>query len=365
MQSTTPGCEPARKARQCRLLTAAILSFLALGATSGLLAATMEALLPARHEALFPEKLALVTSGPGYEMAFVGSSRVHRHVNPGRVKRAISEAPSGWEAVNLGVPGLTVLEQFEVVETWLKRLPKPPRHVVLEPVLNASLEADNLDSERVIRFHRPDDMAFLLRFIAGSSMMPRRKALYSVRHIVAFGYYWLNYGKVAALVRPPLVQSYLDPSLHGFMPLGDGLDPALGPRASSILEPRFLRNRVDEAVQAHESQTLTPTEAHVIGRLVDAVRRLGASPVLFLPPRLEWDRRGGRTVLDLTMGPAVREALASNLPDVPLLDYTNPREFPEFYQAELWYDATHLGTTGANLFSQRLGSDLARIVQAR
>jgi hypothetical protein len=350
--------------RHRRLIASLLSSLLSLAAVAGLLALTLEQWLPRRHSLLFPEKAAVIGTGGGFDVAFLGSSRVYRHVNPRVINRALATSTLG-RAVNLGVPGLTVGEQFDVVEKWLSGFSRRPRYVVIEPILNASLDADNLDSERVIRFHTPSDTGFLLRFTSGTRTTARRKVLYSARHLLAFAYYWLNYGKVASLLRPATRPAYLDPALDGFMPLGEGIDPALAPRESSILGPGFLAERIEEALRIRGEATLTSVETEVVVRLVESVRRLGAEPVLFLPPRLDWDRRGGKPVLVFSEGPAIRRTVAAELPEVPLLDYTDPREFPEFYRAELWYDATHLGTTGAALFSERLAFDLERVLQAR
>ncbi len=338
---------------------------MSLATVAGLVALGLEPWLPPRYTLLFPEKFAALGTGGNFDIAFLGSSRVYRHVNPRVVDRELASPLGRAETVNLGVPGLTVAEQFDLVAQWLGSFSSPPRYVVVEPILNASLDADNLDSERVIRFHRPHDTAFLLRFTAGARMTARRKVLYSARHLQAFGYYWLNYGKIAALLRRPDSRAYLDPTLAGFMPLGDDIDPALAPRESSILAPDFLARRIDDALRTGDVADLAPVEVEVLVRLVRAVRRLGVRPILFLPPRLEWDRRGGSPVLVFSEGRAIRRAVAADLPEVPLLDYTDPREFPEFYRAELWYDATHLGTTGAEQFSRRLGADLAHLVQTR
>ncbi len=273
--------------------------------------------------------------------------------------------PETQECLNLGVPGLSIVEQFDLVEGWIGSFSKRPRYVVVEPVLNASIEAANIDTERVLRFHRTDDSSFLLRYLAQSRLKPSRKILYGALHAGSFGYYWFNYGKVSGLLNPIPDDEYLIPRLKGYMPLGDGIDPSLAPRSTSILAPDFLGQRLAAWEARDSTEGLSSGDMDVLFRLVAAVRRIGAVPVLFVPPRLEWDVKDGTPILDLSAGPALRRAVASSFSDVPLLDYSDPREFPQFYRAELWYDPTHLGTTGAERFSIRLGADLAKLVAAR
>jgi hypothetical protein len=333
-----------------------------LAATSALLHAALEARLPPRVTLAAPEKLALLERTAPVDIVFLGTSRVHTDVDPRVVDAQLRDAGLPWRSFNLGVPALTVVEEQRLA-FWLKTLGRPPRYVLLEPVLHANAELQNASTDRVIAGHDPAATRLLIELAASTDASPLRKLRFIALHLLAFGYDAFNVGKVPRLLVTAAVPAVAaaDERPRGFGPVDAG--PASDDPHRALMSSGEALRMLREACRLEGGGASLPeAQAEAMRRLLETVRSLGAVPVFLLPPRFDWDAEGGRTVINRSAVHRFLRTHARELPAVPILRYDDPNQVPELFEPRLWFDSNHLNSEGARIFSERLGRDLSALL---
>jgi hypothetical protein len=333
-----------------------------LAAGSALLHAALEQRLPPRIVLAAPGKLAALERLSPVDVVFIGTSRVHTDVDPRVVDARLRDAGRAWRSFNLGVPALTIVEELRLVER-LRALPAPPRYVILEPVLNANAELQNVSTDRVIAGHDPAATRLQLAWVASTDARPLRKLRFAALHLLALGYDLLNVGKVPRLLHrtPDPGDASVDDGARGFAsvdPSGSAPDPHRDLMASGRAF-QMLReaSRFDPS-----GPPLPEVQADTLEGVLQSVRSLGSVPVLLLPPRFDWDAEDGRTVINRSALDRFLRTHAREHASVPLLRYDDPGQAADLYDPGLWSDSNHLNADGARLFSERLGRDLALLL---
>lgn len=332
--------------------------------TSALLHGAFEARLPARETQIAPGKLALLERMGPVDVVFVGTSRVDTDIDPRVVDEGLGAAGLPLRSFNLGVPALTVVEEQRLV-VRLGSLGRPPRTVVVEPVLHANAELYNVSTDRVIASHDAAATRLQLDYVASTEARPLRKLRFASLHVLAFAYDGFNVGKGPRLLAgAPDRDAPLDPGARGFGRPGAGLAPDDAHRTLMVSGEAFRMLRAASRFDS-SGASLSEAQTAVLRRVLQAVRGMGAVPILLLPPRFDWDAEDGRTVINRSAVHRFLRTRARELPEVPILRYDDPNQTPELYEPGLWFDSNHLNAEGARIFSERLGRDLTSLLVAR
>ena len=116
------------------------------------------------------------------------------------------------------------------------------------------------------------------------------------------------------------------------------------------LAPELIKKMIAEAPKEPEVTRATPLRGN--RELVDAIE--DASPVRNLQvvyivmPRIS----------DLASRVEYPESIDTTHGKVPILDISDPKRFPQLYQAALWYDDAHLNEAGARIATRLLAEEL-------
>ena len=290
-----------------------------------------------------------------YDLVFIGTSHVQRHVDPRQVDATLATHGIEVKSYNFGLPKMSMLEGLELIERLARRRPWRLRLVVIEPTLYL-YDADNWATDRAIAVHDWSNTVLAVRLTWGSEARRRTSFWDKARcvrpHVLSFLCRCLNLRRGWALFsedrESPLLgrgATVSDP--RGFAPLSICLAPAGGEPPD--WQRRFLRFL--EIEPDWHGPHLSAAEIAYFDTLIERIRRIGAQPVFLLGPKVKRDSHTA----------AVLSTHAERYGDVPLLDYLRGHGEGDLYQLRYWHDFDHLNADGAILFSCRLGVDIGRL----
>lgn len=296
-----------------------------------------------------------------YGVAFVGSSRVFRQLDPLLFQEVCAKRGLELEAYNWGLPGMRTYESMLRVEAILRSKPARLKWLVIE-LLPPSPQSDeaNRRSLREIQWHTPYLSALAMRrSLSDPGSLAHKRAQLGL-HAYQGAANFLNLGSLGNAweqwIDPqPLPQ---DASDSGFFPLELDRSPQVRERRLEFqtelgIDPDLLLGRVREFKAAPKS--LPPDELleEQMQRLQRQLARAGVQPIfVIVPPLEEWL-------------PQMRGAFeAGLLPN--LFDYGDPAEYRSFYaNDELRFDMNHLNDKGLERLTRRFASDFVKHVTAR
>jgi hypothetical protein len=297
-----------------------------------------------------------------YDTLFIGSSRVHRQLSPAVFDHAARERGVETHSFNLGLSGMFAPEDGYVCKQIFAQKPKGLRQVFIEVSLYfPDFAEENLHSARMACWHDFERTAFIWR-----SLWPdfeRPKTTTPIRLIR----YWLGEGGVDkfAVVWPrmKLHLQYLAARLTNIGSGASALERLLG--AEKPVDPRSElgpaldgyvaedpRDTSPEALAEYARQfaalqkspallgPLPPPEQGNLDGIVRLVRAAGAEPILFIAP---------------TTNP--RNYHPGKNTGARVLDFSDPKRWPELFKIENRQDIGHLNAGGSELFTRLLAEE--------
>jgi hypothetical protein len=291
---------------------------------------------------------------------FLGSSRVHRGFVPEVFDRAMAERGLATRSFNFGAPGSRAFEVRHVLERVVELEPRSVAFVFVDPEGIAVLRDErNHLARQVIDWHDPEATLLLSRFIADMEMPPRAKLDALLPHWQSCAYNLANIGRsqrwidasLGTLRTPERLKNMLGAGLDGYAPLG-----VEGEELSRRGE-RFQKKRRDaylaelEAFKSLEIREGPPSEfaLKLYGDIVERVEALGATPIFVTQPAL------------YLQDDLIRAAERGEVRQ--LVRFDSPVRFPELYDPDHRYDATHLNDEGARIFTEMLAREFAARIE--
>ncbi|HWB11753.1 MAG TPA: hypothetical protein VG826_21155 [Pirellulales bacterium] len=310
-----------------------------------------------RAEALEAKWRDFENGADEYDVVFIGTSHVQRHVDPRRVDEVLTARGIIARSYNFGLPKMSILEGLELVERLERRRPRRLKFVVIEPTLYL-YDTDNWASDRAIAGHDWRNTALAIRLTWSSEA--RRQAGFwgkvaSIRpHVLSFLCRYFNLGRGWLVFS----QAKESPEREGSadVPVSDSRGfaalPNVPPPAGGELgewQRRFLRFL--EIEPDWKGRGLSVAEIAYFDWLLERIRQTGAQPVFLLGPKVKRDSHTA----------AVLSTHGERYGKVPLLNHLRGHGEDDLYQLCYWHDFDHLNADGATLFSCRLGADISRL----
>lgn len=317
----------------------------------GLLAGTavIRALTPAPLVLPVTPKLEhLRANSERYDVLFVGSSRVYRQVMPEVFDRRLRHRGLGLRSFNAGIPAAKSVEVWHFMRL-LAEAKVRARYVLVEPDgLFIGINRENLGTEREIYWHEAAETALAIRSLSGQDLGLRLRM--SGIHVAAFAFNRLGVGRLR-LLGSDLISSGgkrrsemsgLGPKGDGWVGFAAGEDGEAYPRRREFLDnlPAYRAQLERQPRILSRTGCMTPYQEEMLLRLKTAAEALGAEPVFVLSPAT----RPRCEVHD-----AHRLGLLPNL-----LAFDDARAHPRLYDPEFRFDAEHLNTEGATIYSRLL-----------
>lgn len=287
-------------------------------------------------------------------LVFLGSSRVHRGFVPQVFDARTAAAGVATRSFNLGAPGSRAFEVEDLLSRLVDLAPARLDYVFVDPEGVALLRDERNELARqVIEWHDPDATLRVTRWLWATDLAPEQKLELLVPHWRSCAYNLANIGRsqrwvdaaLGTLRTAALERELVGPRLDGYAPLGEEGEE-LGRRGQ-----RFQKKR-REAYLAELEQYKglrvsdgppAPFALEMYREILARTAELGATPVFVTQPALYLQE-------DLVK--------AAQNGDVPLLlRFDDAQRFPELYDPDHRYDATHLNDEGARLFTERLAAE--------
>ena len=291
-----------------------------------------------------------------YGVAFVGSSRVFRQLDPILFQEVCAKRGLEFEAYNWGLPGLRTYESMLRVEAILRSKPARLKWIVIEllPQAPQSDEA-NRRSLREIQWHTPYLSSLAMRRTFSGPGLPAYKQRQLELHAYQGAANFLNLGAVGNAWEQWIDPEELpqDGADSGFFPLQLDRSPQVRERRAEFqtelrIDPELLLGRVREFKATEKSEAPDGLLEEQLRRLLGQLEAAGVQPIfVILPPLEQW------------MPEMLGAFEAGLLPN--LFDYGDPAEFRSFYaNDELRFDMNHLNDKGLERLTRRFASDFAK-----
>ncbi len=322
-----------------------------------------------------------------YDLIFLGSSQMYRHVDPVQFDAAMAAAGKPVHSFNFGVPGMGALENRTILAQILAMKPAKLKTIVFDaPAPGVLLSGMNHVTPRVKAWHDLDSTLLALQLIADTGMEDSWKLDMARRHLVSFGYRLCNVGSARELLEEQLtgtaasrIEEQIYRSTNGPGGLGENqrgwvsMNKAV--RDASHYERKLLMERYDKMQEAMDGwvdrieqnphrarpmldfsgkrrkvQELWETERKLLAELVEMAVAAGVTPLFTNAP----DIRQKEYFI-------TEAAKAGAIPT--LIDLDDPELHRDLLDPALRFDEMHLHEKGANLYTAVLAREVATLLE--
>ncbi len=298
--------------------------------------------------------------GRRYDTLFLGSSRIEVQIVPAVFNQRTAELGHPLAAFNAGISAMTPPEDAFFFD-HLARCPHDPLRWVFIELQPVWLEPDRArrDGGRLAYWHDWERSVVLWQ-----CFVPEwQRALSRVGQKKQRGRPWAD--RFAKLAKP-LGQAWVHAglSLEHAVHLGAAVPPlaravlrAPGPAPTEgdgwVKTPEVIhgadladyqRTYAERLASPQVAKPGSPAGAFALRRLLEKVARLGATPVLLVPPTTSPWR--------FEPPPDIRQSCL-------ILDFSDPRAYPELFALENRLDGTHLSAAGALVFTRLVAEHFA------
>ncbi len=331
-------------------------AFFGAGLVLGCLA--VAAVLPLPAVPQVKEKLEWFRAHRGeYTALFLGTSRVRRHIIPPLFDRLAAEHGVEMRSFNLGVDSLVSPEDGYVLDLALRAAPPRLRYVFIElSYFSADFAGEGAKTIRAPYWHDLERTVAVWRQLFAEDLQrikPLKKkgrwrwnrwlpemrewAGLMTEHGRLFVLRGTNLGRGAAMWRIACGIGRVNDSLAPLGPGRDGFIPS-----DEVLNGANLAeyDRLIGALKSGPSRvrTLDRVPQENLETMLAKVRARGAEPILVIAPS-----SGGYVLKP-------RRAIA------PILDFSDPHQWPALFDPRYRADITHLNTAGAEVFTRALAT---------
>ena len=290
-----------------------------------------------------------------YDVLFIGSSRVHRHMVPEVFDREMREAGVSVSSYNAGLPSLDIVEALALQERIEEWRPERLKLIVFEPILR-STEVRNWKTERGMNDQTWAHTRFAMEYAIGRNeptlWTTLRKYKDAFTQFGGFACRSANYGRLARAAFPALRQEPIHDEA-GFVPFEIGIEEFAHFREEFMPDQaRHTRVMQNPPEDIWETPPLGSTEQAFIENTVERYRAMGIEVVFMLGPCVLGKKRLAATLhSDLS-------ALA-----VPTFNYLLTYGGEPTYKPDLWFDRAHLNREGALVFTEMFANDLVPVMR--
>lgn len=304
--------------------------------------------------------------GSRFDAVFLGSSRVEMQIAPSVFHQRTAELGQPLTAFNAGVSAMRPPEDAYFFD-HLARCPHERLRWVFIELQPVRLEPDTMRREggRLAYWHDWERSVVLWHCFAAEWQRVKTWAAQKKQRGKSRGERLAKFGE-------PLGHylEHLRLSLQRAVHLGDAVPPLARAALRAAVPPStaedgwvkmpdviagasladYERSYAERLETPQVPKPGNPAGALALRLLLEKVTRLGAVPVLLIPP---------------TTAPSRFEPPPDIRASCLVLDFSNPREYPELFTIENRLDGEHLSATGAHIFTRLVAERFAAARAAR
>lgn len=301
-----------------------------------------------------------------YDTLFVGSSRIQYQVIPSSFDELTAAGGMPTKSFNAGVAGMRPPEDSYFFDHLLAAGPQRLRWVFIElGNIRPDIAEDRRGTMRAQYWHDWPRLWLLWQRVTHLKPTTKSRSLERIwrelreplaefpQHVELFVREMSNLGRgdflTRQLVREPgdwrsEIPEYLGSDLAGWTETGRGekMPPAI--------LAKFEKERAERLTQPAVRDLGDPVSQEALEAMVEKVERLGATPVLIVAPIT------GKKNFFPTPERAQRTIV---------LDFSDPKRFPELYETGNRLDTDHLNTAGSRVFTRLIAERWLEEVKAR
>jgi hypothetical protein len=329
-------------------------------------------ILPFPHVATVREKMDfLARHGDDYDVIFIGSSHIQYQVQPWRFDQIAAENGVPVKSFNAGIPAMTSPEDSYVLDEILRLPHRRLRWVFIEmSCLGTQVWGEN--TARFGYWHDAARLGLLLPRMRKEtkgklvrvgkdprSTFADRWAVWSAAAGKLSGHLWAWLGRAANLSRgSDLLNRLLQipgwkDDLRGS--LGDKTDGWVSVGNNRQVMSPEMRKSYDQGLAERMAYPAVKDRAEAtcqaaLLRVIGAITRAGARPVLIVPP----------TMATRNFYPTEEEEK-----QLTILDFSDVRQNEKLFRPENRMDLGHVNTAGAVLFTEDLAHSFVQLAKEK
>ncbi len=319
---------------------------------AALLSLGLRAATPMPYALVLSDKLDFWReNAANYDIVFIGTSRTFYHIDPKAVNEAaaLSGCPD-MRVFNFGVYGLNGGELNWLVNEVLSAPGTDLDSVVLEDPLPQPRALSETTNTRARWFHGPAYWDSALDNIVSYPESLSKRIFRTGIFAYGAAFDLSGAGLGAERMFPPgktwpMPNDYLH--MDGYEPLGSVPAPNILDRRKEFLDDP---ERFTAALNLYgaPSDEDVAARAEYLAAHLRAIEARGITTALYVSPDLA----------ELDRSPRVGAAVAATAPDLTVLNYNRPDQYPDLFVRDEWHDFGHLMPSGAERLSAYVGADL-------
>lgn len=339
-----------------------VAAFLLVGLAVGLMAPAPDGVPPI---AVLSHKLEqLRRHGADYDLLLVGSSRFHYGIDPALLDGEAAAQGCSIHSYNMGVQGLGPTELRHLLAALAAIRAPSWRWVLLERLPEGSDAFYGRGTVRASWAMRDlTDLRIALTSLLTSPSRLLLRAFDSAQAVALFAYNRLGIGQLGRWLQRrdggplPTDGFLIDLSRRGYVPMEEEIDPVLHARVAAIDHANLERHLTESRGQGGAFRPLSAVRAEHFAEQVAMARAVAPKVGLVLMPKSR-----ARYIPDAL---AIEDAiLTGRLPADAVVNFNDPRRYPQFYRHDAWYDEDHVVLPQAMFLTRSLADELCRQMRA-
>lgn len=283
------------------------------------------------------------------DVLFLGTSRTDRQIDIAHFQDISEESGCDLSAFNLGVPNLTYEEMLYVLDRIQNANPK---YMIIEEPIYAQHEWAKIETDRLRSFSTWTGTKQRLDNIWSYQEDLMRKIYRTGVTLAAFAYEQSNIGHLSRVIFPESNKGGEEIILPEALKEGRGyvsmnMQGAVDYNIAA-LHDKFQneKNRFEKSI-TNQNVTQSKYNPALRADLIQEITSKSNSKHLILfPPLLN------RVDDNLSLEQSLLHQ------DIHVLNYNNPKQYPQFWTAENWYDEGHLNEKSARELTSLIAKDL-------
>lgn len=303
-----------------------------------------------------------------YNALFFGGSLEFRHIHPTIVDGVLKKENIQMSSFNMGVDGHNIVQQLRDIDGVLKIKNDNLKYIFVSLSSEPYFFKPNRTTAKWISWHNQRSYFQAMRILFTLEDSWNIKGRYMFYYTTSCIKNLLHIGIISNLLqsffdRKYLDQAYLGKNKDGFFSYDDEEKLLLQNYKWAdefVLESNLLykkdKNKRDSLTNSiiNSFNTLTnaikpnKAELNILLNLINNFNKKGIDVYFILPPR-------ARTSYTFLL------PIYYALPENRRIELANPSLYPEFYDIRYGYNFHHLNLEGANLYSKKLGEEIAKL----
>lgn len=294
----------------------------------------------------------LVNTPYQVDLMAIGNSHIYRHFSPSVFENKMKLHGRTINALNMGVPNLSIVELPLVLDAIKNHLPKPG-YILVDPFVGTG-SAENWFTVREIKNHDFNNFIHLSLFDIDPSSKLSKSLIRASYHFLSFLGNAFNVGMLNSIVYQDQ-DNYINSNERAPNMAKDKGFIAID--FDNVQSSHIPSTRIYSSVNKNlkKQVAFNPNYIDFFEEINERILAMGSIPIFVANPTMSFKEAVRRN--------AMIKAYLVRQPNAVFLDYSMLFIENESRTNDIWFDGGHLTLKGATIFSEQLASDLSKIIE--